>query len=162
MNAKTASLILVTLLLRHALGRSAAAFAMLLMALSPMMVFYSRYFIMEVPLVLFVTLSIAALWHYSQGGGRWFNPVYDNRIAQPGPDPNSRQGLRPSAIQAAAAVSRIPFSFEPAPIFESKDAPMFHNTIIIFLYTLAAYNYLSASRRAVRALSCGKGMRGHQ
>ncbi len=65
-------LLLTTLLLRNALGRLATGFAMLLIAISPMEVYYSRYFIMEVPLVLFITLSIAALWHYSQGGGRWW------------------------------------------------------------------------------------------
>lgn len=65
-------LLLCTLLLRNAIGRLGTGFAMLLMSISPMMVYYSRYFIMEVPLVLFVTLSIAALWHYSQGGGRWW------------------------------------------------------------------------------------------
>lgn len=65
-------LLLTTLLLRNALGRLATGFAMLLIAISPMEVYYSRYFIMEVPLVLFITLSIASLWHYSQGGGRWW------------------------------------------------------------------------------------------
>jgi hypothetical protein len=45
---------------------------MLFMAVSPMMVYYSRYFIMEVPLVLFITLTIAALWRWSQGGSRWW------------------------------------------------------------------------------------------
>lgn len=65
-------LLLTTLLLRNALGRLATGFAMLLIAISPMEVYYSRYFIMEVPLVLFITLNIAALWHYSQGGGRWW------------------------------------------------------------------------------------------
>jgi uncharacterized protein (TIGR03663 family) len=65
-------LLLCTLLLRNALGRHGTGFAMLLMSISPMMVYYSRYFIMEVPLVLFITLTIAALWHYSQGGGRWW------------------------------------------------------------------------------------------
>ncbi len=65
-------LLLTTLLLRNALGRLATGFAMLLISISPMMVYYSRYFIMEVPLVLLITLSIAALWHYSQGGGRWW------------------------------------------------------------------------------------------
>ena len=65
-------LLLATLLLRNALGRLATGFAMLLIAISPMMVYYSRYFIMEVPLVLLITVSIAALWHYSQGGGRWW------------------------------------------------------------------------------------------
>jgi uncharacterized protein (TIGR03663 family) len=65
-------LLLTTLLLRDALGRYATGFAMLLMSISPMMVYYSRYFIMEVPLVLLITLCIAALWRYSQGGGRWW------------------------------------------------------------------------------------------
>jgi len=65
-------LLLATLLLRNALGRLATGFAMLLISISPMMVYYSRYFIMEVPLVLLITLSIAALWHYVQGGGRWW------------------------------------------------------------------------------------------
>lgn len=63
-------LLLVTLLLRDALGKLGTGYAMLLMAVSPMMVFYSRYFIMEVPLVLLITLTIAALWHFSQGGGK--------------------------------------------------------------------------------------------
>lgn len=63
-------LLLTTLLLRDALGRLGTGYAMLLMAVSPMMVFYSRYFIMEVPLVLLITLSIAALWRFSQGGGK--------------------------------------------------------------------------------------------
>lgn len=63
-------LLLSTLLLRDALGRLATGFAMLLISISPMMVYYSRYFIMEVPLVLFITLTLAALWRYSQGGSR--------------------------------------------------------------------------------------------
>lgn len=62
-------LMLCTLLLRDGLGRLGTALGMLLMAVSPMMVFYSRYFIMEVPLVLFITLTLAALWRWSQGGG---------------------------------------------------------------------------------------------
>lgn len=65
-------LMLTTLLLRDALGRLGTGLAMLMMAVSPMMVFYSRYFIMEVPLVLFITLTIAALWRWSQGGGFWW------------------------------------------------------------------------------------------
>lgn len=65
-------LLLTTLLLRHALGRLATGYAMLFISISPMMVYYSRYFIMEVPLVLFITLSIASFWQYSQGGGRWW------------------------------------------------------------------------------------------
>lgn len=65
-------LLLSTLLLSDALGRRGTGMAMLLMSISPMMVYYSRYFIMEVPLVMFITLTISSLWRYSQGGGRWW------------------------------------------------------------------------------------------
>jgi uncharacterized protein (TIGR03663 family) len=65
-------LLLSTLLLRDALGRLGTGYAMLIMAVSPMMVYYSRYFIMEAPLVLFITLTLAALWRWSQGGSRWW------------------------------------------------------------------------------------------
>ena len=59
-------LILITLLAVDGLGRLGTALAMLLMAVSPMMVFYSRYFIMEVPLVLWVSLFLMSCWRYSQ------------------------------------------------------------------------------------------------
>ena len=59
-------LLLATLLLGDALGRLATSSAMLLMAVSPMMVFYSRYFIMEVPFVLWLMLLMASCWRYSQ------------------------------------------------------------------------------------------------
>lgn len=65
-------LLLTTLLLRDALGRLGTGLAMLLISISPMMVYYSRYFIMEMLLVLLITLCLAALWRYSQGGGRWW------------------------------------------------------------------------------------------
>ncbi len=61
-------LLLTTLLMRDGLGRLAAGYALLFMAVAPMEVYYARYFIMEVPLVLLVTLSIAAMWRWSQGG----------------------------------------------------------------------------------------------
>ena len=60
------ALILITLLAADGLGRLGTALAMLLMAVSPMMVFYSRYFIMEVPLVLWVSLFLVSCWRYSQ------------------------------------------------------------------------------------------------
>ena len=63
-------LLLVTLLFRDALGRLGAALAMLMSAVSPMMVFYSRYFIMEMQLTLLVAISLAGFWRYSQGGSR--------------------------------------------------------------------------------------------
>jgi uncharacterized protein (TIGR03663 family) len=65
-------LLVVTLLLTDALGRGGVIGAMLLLAVSPMEVFYSRYFIMEILLVLLVTLSLAGFWRYSQGGARWW------------------------------------------------------------------------------------------
>jgi len=62
--------LLVTLLFTDALGRTGTGLAMLLTAVSPMMVFYSRYFIMEMLLVLLVALSLACFWRYAQGGTR--------------------------------------------------------------------------------------------
>jgi uncharacterized protein (TIGR03663 family) len=63
-------LILITLLGRDALGRFGTVLAMLLSAVSPMMVYYSRYYIMEILLVLLVALSLASMWRYTQGGSR--------------------------------------------------------------------------------------------
>ena len=63
-------LVLVTLLLTDVLGRMATALAMLMMAVSPMMVFYSRYFIMEVPFVLLLALFMIACWRFSQSRSR--------------------------------------------------------------------------------------------
>ncbi len=64
------ALILTTLLARDVLGRFGAVMAMLLLAVSPMMVYYSRYYIMEMLLALLVALSLASLWRYTQGGKR--------------------------------------------------------------------------------------------
>ena len=63
-------LILATLLLSDALGRGGVVAAMLLAAVSPMQVYYSRYYIMETPLVLLVMIALVSFWRYSQGGGR--------------------------------------------------------------------------------------------
>lgn len=63
-------LLLVTLLVRDALGRTGTVCAMLLMAVSPMQVFYSRYYIMEMLLVLLIAISGASLWRYTQSGKR--------------------------------------------------------------------------------------------
>ena len=52
-------------LLRNELGRGAAFFAALLTAVSPAMVFYSRYYIHETLLVFFTFASVAALWRYA-------------------------------------------------------------------------------------------------
>src|SRR5690606_24585196 len=54
------------------LGRMGTALALLLAAVSPMMVYYSRYFIMEMLLVLLVGITLLAFWRYSQGGSRFW------------------------------------------------------------------------------------------
>jgi uncharacterized protein (TIGR03663 family) len=58
-------LVLSTLLATDALGRLATGLAMLMMAVSPMMVFFSRYYIMEVPYVLWLALFIFGCWRFS-------------------------------------------------------------------------------------------------
>jgi uncharacterized protein (TIGR03663 family) len=63
-------LLLTALLFMDVLGRYGTVIAMLLTAVSPMMVFYSRYFIMEMQLVLLVSLTLGCFWRYSQGGSR--------------------------------------------------------------------------------------------
>lgn len=54
------------------LGRGAMIWSGILIALSPAMVFYSRYFIHEMPLVFFTFLALAAFWrHYRSGKIYW-------------------------------------------------------------------------------------------
>lgn len=60
------ALLLIPLLLADALGRGGSAIAALFIAASPMMNFYSRYYIMETPFVFFCGLFIASLWRWSQ------------------------------------------------------------------------------------------------
>ena len=50
------------------LGRAAAVVAAVLTALSPAMVFYSRYYIQETLLVFFTLATILAVWRYMQTG----------------------------------------------------------------------------------------------
>jgi uncharacterized protein (TIGR03663 family) len=57
-------LILVLSLLSDALGRLGTTWAALFTAVSPAMVFYSRYFIHEILLVFFTFLALAAGWRY--------------------------------------------------------------------------------------------------
>jgi uncharacterized protein (TIGR03663 family) len=59
-------LIGIALLLGDVLSRTGMVFAALFIAVSPMMCFYSRYYIMETPLVFFSGLFIAALWRWAQ------------------------------------------------------------------------------------------------
>lgn len=57
-------LILLLALLHDALGKGATLAASLLAALSPAMVFYSRYFIHEMLLVAFTALMLGGVWRY--------------------------------------------------------------------------------------------------
>jgi uncharacterized protein (TIGR03663 family) len=59
-------LILLLLLFSDGLGRQALAWAAVFTAVSPAMVFYSRYFIHEMLLVFFTALTLGAGWRYSQ------------------------------------------------------------------------------------------------
>lgn len=52
------------------LGRTAVAWSAIFIAISPAMVFYSRYFIHEMLLVFFTLLALGAGWRYTQRPGR--------------------------------------------------------------------------------------------
>ena len=65
-------LILLLPLFADGLGRHALAWAAIFTAVSPAMVFYSRYFIHEMLLVFFAALTFASGWRYAQtGAARW-------------------------------------------------------------------------------------------
>ncbi len=65
-------LIALLLLFVDGLGRSAVMWAAILTAVSPAMVFYSRYFIHEMLLVFFTALTLGAGWRYMQTrSGGW-------------------------------------------------------------------------------------------
>ncbi len=59
-------LILVPVLASDVLGRLGSAIAALLIAVSPMMTYYSRYYIMEVPFALLTAFFMIAAWRWSQ------------------------------------------------------------------------------------------------
>ena len=59
-------LILLLLLFVDGLGRQAVAWAAIFTAVSPAMVFYSRYFIHEMLLVFFTALTLGAGWRYTR------------------------------------------------------------------------------------------------
>jgi len=61
-----AGLVLLLPLVRDGLGRGATAAAALFTAISPVMVFYSRYWIHEMLLVLFTFLALGAAWRFRQ------------------------------------------------------------------------------------------------
>jgi len=59
-------LVALVFLLREELGTTATFFSALFMAVSPIMVFYSRYYIQEMLLVFFTFSAIVALWRYAR------------------------------------------------------------------------------------------------
>lgn len=61
-------LILLLPLLRDVLGQTGVVAAGLLTAISPAFVFYSRYYIHEIPLVCFTLLLLGSAWRYWQSG----------------------------------------------------------------------------------------------
>jgi uncharacterized protein (TIGR03663 family) len=61
---------LCALLFLPLFGSRATLLAMVLTAVSPMMVYYSRYYIMEMLFTLFVALSLASWWRFSASGNR--------------------------------------------------------------------------------------------
>ena len=65
-------LVLTPLLFLDVIGRTGAGVAALLLALSPMMTYYSRYYIMETPFVLLITLFIAMMWQWGKRKNKWW------------------------------------------------------------------------------------------
>lgn len=60
------ALILVLAMVRDGLGGPILFWTALWVAVSPAFVYYSRYYIHEVPLVFFTALTLASLWRYSR------------------------------------------------------------------------------------------------
>jgi len=65
-------LILLLLLMRDGLGRGAMVCAAVLTAVSPAMVFYSRYYIQEILLVFFTFAAMGAAWRYTRTKRLWW------------------------------------------------------------------------------------------
>ncbi|HEX2694244.1 MAG TPA: flippase activity-associated protein Agl23 [Acidobacteriota bacterium] len=61
-----AGALLLFLLLRDGLGRGAVLFCGLFAAISPLMVYYARFYIQETILVFFIAGLLASLWRYSR------------------------------------------------------------------------------------------------
>jgi uncharacterized protein (TIGR03663 family) len=65
-----AALILLLLLFDNGIGGHAVVWSALFVAISPAMVFYSRYFIHETLLIFFTALTLGAGWRYTQTRSR--------------------------------------------------------------------------------------------
>ena len=64
-----AALVASPLLLRRWLGTTGVVVAAVLLALSPALLYYSRFARNDVPFALFTTLLVAAVWRYREQGG---------------------------------------------------------------------------------------------
>ncbi|HEX7859404.1 MAG TPA: flippase activity-associated protein Agl23 [Verrucomicrobiae bacterium] len=67
-----AAVILLLFLFADGLGRQAIIWSALFIAISPAMVFYSRYFIHEMLLIFFSAVTIGSGWRYVQSRSRWW------------------------------------------------------------------------------------------
>lgn len=69
-------LLLTPLLFLDVIGRTGAGVAAMLLAVSPMMSYYSRYYIMETPFVLLVALFLALMWQWAKRKNKlWLLPA---------------------------------------------------------------------------------------
>ncbi|TLD70943.1 TIGR03663 family protein [Phragmitibacter flavus] len=66
------AMILLPLFFLDVLGKTGTAMAAILLAVSPMMNFYSRYYIMEVPMVFLGGLMLGALWSWTKWRNVWW------------------------------------------------------------------------------------------
>ncbi len=74
-------LILLLALVADALGYVAAIAAAVLTAISPAMVFFSRYYIQEMLLVFFTFAAMAGAWRYWRGGSGWWGVLVGASLA---------------------------------------------------------------------------------
>src|SRR5436190_5166878 len=95
-------LILLLLFLADGLGRPAVAWAAIFIAVSPAMVFYSRYFIHEMLLVFFTALTIGAGWRYLQARRLFSQPRSSRRQ-----EAHSVEGEESQSLLTSAATSPI-------------------------------------------------------
>jgi len=115
-------------LVRHELGPAAAFWAALLTAVSPAMVFYSRYYIHEMLLVCFTFGAMIALWRYM----REIAPL---AVRQPGlrrlaADGTSAQaGTGRADVPSAAKRTSDRGSIDPTPAAREKAQPERHGRL---------------------------------
>src|SRR5262249_36098309 len=98
-----AGLILLLLLFSDGLGRKAAGWAAIFIAVSPAMVFYSRYFIHEMLLVFFTALTLGAAWRYVQSRANKGNAVVPAASSSGVPTSEATRGATPRKLAGEGA-----------------------------------------------------------